>query len=185
MEAVRDHVFARVSWAARVIHRFSTWGAGAGLVAGAVVLAAVLPWLPDLGPWWPLVALGLALALVAAPLRIMWHGRRIRHAYGDDRHVMRLLETSPAALREICAALDDVGGGDRRRLGRVPAAWRSLLAVRRVVVHSPARESLDTLVAPLRPQSLALSTLALWVTLAILVLVVPVVAVAALVAIFT
>jgi hypothetical protein len=185
VDVVRDFVFARVSWAARVIHRFSTWGAGAGLVAGGLMLVAVLPLLPRLGPWWPLAALGLALVLVAAPLRIMWHGRRIRHAYGDDRHVMSVLEGSPAALRDIYAALGDLGGGEARGLRRVPAAWRSLLAVRRAVVRSPARESLDTLVTPLRPQAIALSTAAMWVTLAVLVLVVPVVVVATLVALLT
>ena len=67
--AAAEFVFGRVSWAARVIHRFSIWGATAGLVAGTVTYLAVLPLLPDIGDQWPIGALVLALVLVAAPLR--------------------------------------------------------------------------------------------------------------------
>jgi hypothetical protein len=170
----RDYVFARVHWAARVIHRFSTWGATAGLIAGTIALVVVLPVLVGWESWWPLVALGLAVVLVAAPLRVMWHGRRIRDGFGDARHMMTLLEGFPVAMGDIAVALEGLDGGDARGPRRVLVAWRSMRTIRRVVEDSPARESLDAMVEPLRPQAIALTTFSLWVTLATLVAAIPV-----------
>jgi hypothetical protein len=96
--AAAEFVFGRVSWAARVIHRFSTWGATAGLVAGTVTYLAVLPLLPRIGDQWPIGALVLALVLVAAPLRVMWHGRRIRTTYGDPAKLLGVIQSIPGSI---------------------------------------------------------------------------------------
>jgi hypothetical protein len=167
-------VLGRVSSAARAIHRFSTWGAGAGLAVGAVAFLSLAPWLADLGSWaLPLGAL-LAAVLVAAPLRVSWHGHKIGAAYGDPAHIEYLLDEIPGAIDEVVRELQAVAAPQGRGLRRVVSAWRSLLAVRAVVQDSPARERADVLVDPLRPEALGLTTTALWATIVTLVLGVPV-----------
>ena len=54
-------------------------------------------------------------------------------------------------------------------LRRLLSSWRSMLAVRRLVQESPAREQADLLIDPLRPEALGLTTTALWVMLVVLV----------------
>jgi len=66
----------------------------------------------------------------------------------------------------------------------VVAAGRSMLALRRAM-NAPILDRIGELTEPLRPQSLALTTAALWATLAILVLAVPVAALALLAAALT
>jgi hypothetical protein len=56
----------------------------------------------------------------------------------------------------------------------VLAAGRALTAVRDVVQDPPARQRVDALVDPLRPDVLGLTTGALWVTLGLFVLGVPI-----------
>ena len=56
-------------------------GAAAGLVAGGLALGVVLP-VARAGAWWPAVAAAPTVALVVAPLRVMWHGHRIHTVYG-------------------------------------------------------------------------------------------------------
>ncbi len=182
---LHERVLARVGWAARVIHRFSTWGATAGLLAGGLAFLAVLPLLARYESWWWLpVALVLAIALVVAPLRVMWHGRRIRTAYGDATHIMGLIDEVPNALWEVAGALEMIDVHERGVRG-VMTAWRSLLAIRRAVEDSAARDHLDTLVEPLHPRAIALTTLALWTTLGIIVIAGPVVLLALVVLILT
>jgi hypothetical protein len=183
--AAHEFVFARVHWAARVLHRFSTWGAAAALVAGVLLFGALLPWLPDAGPWQPVLAALLAAVLVVAPLRVMWHGARIRTVYGDTAHLTAVLEEVPGALGEVVEALQQVSAAEARGLRRVVPAWQSFLAIRRVLVGSRFRDRFDALVAPLRPGALALTTTALWITLGILVLAVPVAVLSLVVALAT
>ena len=90
--AAHSYIVGRVSWAARALHRFSVWGATAGLIAGTITLLALLPLLPRIGDRWPVGALVLTLALVAAPLRVMWHGHKIRATYGDPADLMAVIE---------------------------------------------------------------------------------------------
>jgi hypothetical protein len=78
------------------------------------------------------------------------------------------------AMGDIAVALEGLDGGDARGPRRVLVAWRSMRTIRRVVEDSPARESLDAMVEPLRPQAIALTTFSLWVTLATLVAAIPV-----------
>jgi hypothetical protein len=172
--AAHEFVLARVHWAARVLHRFTTWGAAVALAAGTLLFVALLPWLPDAGRWQPLLAAFLALVLVVAPLRVMWHGARIRTVYGDTAHLMAVLEEVPGALGEVVEALQQIATPEARGVRRVVPAWQSLLAIRRVLVGSRFRDRFDALVAPLRPGALALTTTALWITLGMLVLAVPV-----------
>ncbi len=171
-----DYVLARVAWAARVIRRFSTWGAAAGLVAGALALGAVLPWLPRTGPWWPAVAAALTVALVVAPLRVMWHGHRIHTVYGNPAEITAIVDDLPELVGDLSVALHDVSVPRSGRLRRVIPAWRSLVAVRRVILDSPVSQRIEFIVAPLRPDALALTTVALWVTVVILAAAVPVAA---------
>jgi len=183
--AAAEFVFGRVSWAARVIHRFSIWGATAGLVAGTVTYLAVLPLLPRIGDQWPIGALVLALVLVAAPLRVMWHGRRIRATYGDPAQLLGVIQSIPGSIDYFLAELEKVKlPREGRPLRRVVAAWDSMLALRRAM-NAPVLVQVGELAAPLAAQSLAITTFALWATLAILVLAVPVIGVALLVAVFT
>jgi hypothetical protein len=170
----RDEVLARVAWAARVIRRFSTWGAAAGLVAGALALGAVLPWLPRTGPWWPAVAAALTAALVVAPLRVMWHGHRIHTVFGNPAEITAIIDDLPELIGELSAALHEVSVPRRGRLRRVIPAWRSLVAVRRVVLDSPVSHRIEFVLAPLRPEALGLTTVALWATVVILAAAVPV-----------
>ncbi len=163
----------RLSSAARAIHRFSTWGAGAGLAVGSVAFLSLAPWLGRLGSWaLPLGAL-LAAVLVAAPLRVSWHGHKINSAYGDPAHIEDLLDEVPGAVAEIVQAVQDVAAPEGRGLRRVVSAWRSLLTVRAVVQDSPARDRAEVLVGPLRPEALGLTTTALWATIVTLVVGLP------------
>ena len=183
--AAHEFILGRVSWAARVIHRFSTWGATAGLVAGTITFLSLLPLLPRIGDQWPVGAVVLALVLVAAPLRVMWHGRRIRTAYGDPAQLVGFIESVPGSLDYFLRELEKVKlprGG--RPLRRVVTAWESMLALRRAM-NAPVIDQVNELTAPLAPQSLAITTFSLWATLAILVLALPVVVLALLVALFT
>jgi hypothetical protein len=183
---LHERVFARVGWAARVIHRFSTWGAAVGLLAGGLAFLAVLPLLARYESWWWVpVALVLALALVVAPLRVMWHGRRIRTAYGDATHIMGLIDEVPNALWELAGIIELDEVPERGIVRRVVKSWRTLLAVRQVLVHSAAREHFDSLVEPLHPRAIALTTLAVWTTLGIVVLAGPVILVAVVVLLLT
>jgi hypothetical protein len=59
-----------------------------------------------------------------------------------------------------------------------------MLALRRAM-NAPVIDQVNELAEPLAPQSLAITTFALWATLAILVLALPVVVLALLVAVFT
>src|SRR5262245_4985089 len=175
---LHERVLARVGWAARVVHRFSTWGAAVGLLAGGLAFLAVLPLLARYESWWWLpAALVLALVLVVAPLRVMWHGRRIRLAYGDATHIMGLIDEVPNALWDL-AGIVEMDEVPARGVRGVVKAWRTLLALRRVIVESPARKHVDTLTEPLRPKAIALTTLALWTTLGIVVIAGPVILVA-------
>jgi hypothetical protein len=99
--------------------------------------------------------------------------------------MVAVLEEVPEALGEVVEALQDVATPEVRGLRRVVPAWQSLLAIRRVLVDSRFRDRFDTLVAPLRPGALALTTTALWITLGILVLAVPVAVLSLLVALAT
>ena len=183
--AAHEFILGRVSWAARVIHRFSTWGATAGLVAGTITFLAVLPLLPRIGDQWPVGAVVLALVLVAAPLRVMWHGRRIRTTYGDPAQLVGFIESVPGSLDYFLRELEKVKlPREGRPLRRVVAAWESMLALRRAL-NAPVIDQVNDLTAPLAPQSLAITTFSLWATLAILVLALPVVVLALLVALFT
>lgn len=164
----------RMTLAARVIHRFARWGAGAGLVVGALVFASLVPWLPDLGlVAWPVAAV-CAVVLVGAPLRVMWHGSRIGAAYGDRAHVDALLAEIPGAIDDLTRELEAAVRPQGRGLRRVLSSWRSMLAVRRLVEESPARERAEVLVDPLRPEALSLTSTALVVTVVILVIGLPV-----------
>ncbi len=183
--AAHEYIAGRVSWAARAIHRFSTWGATAGLVAGTITLLALLPLLPRLDDRWPIGALVLALVLVVAPLRVMWHGRRIRSAYGDPDALVAAIESIPGSLQYFMAELQKVKlPREGRPLRRVVAAWQSMLALRRAM-NAPIVDHFHDLTEPLAGPSLAITTAALWATLAILVLALPVVVVALLVALLT
>src|SRR5215510_4679302 len=183
--AAHEFILGRVSWAARVIHRFSTWGATAGFVAGTITFLAVLPLLPRIGDQWPAGAIVLALILVAAPLRVMWHGRRIRATYGDPSKLVGVIESVPGSLDYFLAELEKVKlPREGRPLRRVVAAWDSMLALRRAM-NAPVVDQVNDLTAPLAPQSLAITTFSLWATLAILVPALPVVVLALLVALFT
>jgi hypothetical protein len=164
----------RMATAARVIHRFSRWGAGAGLVVAAVAFLSLAPWLPGLG----IVALPVgavcAVVLLGAPLRVMWHGGRIGAAYGDRVHVDALLAEIPGAVDDLARELEAAVRPQGRGLRRVVSSWRSMLAVRRLVEESPARERAEVLVDPLRPEALSLTTTAMVVTVIILVTGLPV-----------
>jgi hypothetical protein len=180
-----EYIAGRVAWAARVIHRFATRGAIAGLVAGTIALLALLPLLPRIGDRWPVGAIVLGLALVVAPLRVMWHGHRIRAAYGDPSRLLAVIDDIPGALDHFQSELGQVKlPREGRPVRRVVAAWRSLLALRRAM-NAPILDRIGELTEPLQPQSLALTTAALWATLAILVLAVPVAALALLAAALT
>lgn len=170
----RSDLLDRLASAARAIHRFSTWGAGAGVAVGAVAFLSLAPWLPGLGPWALPAGAVMAAGLVAAPLRVIWHGRRITAAYGDPAHIEHLLDEIPGAVDELVRALQAVVVPQGRGLRRVVSAWRSVLAVRAVVEDSPARERAEVLIDPLRPEALGLTTAALWATIATLVLGLPV-----------
>ena len=179
------YIAGRVAWAARVIHRFATRGATAGLIAGTIAFLALLPLLPRIGGRWPVGAIVLGLALVVAPLRVMWHAHRIRAAYGDPSRLMAVVDEIPGALDHLRTELGDVKlPREGRPVRRVVAAWRSLLALRRAM-NAPILDRLGDLTEPLRPQSLALTTAALWATLAIVVLALPVAALALLAAALT
>ena len=82
VEADENEFLARIGAMARTIHRFSTWVAGAALVVGVVTLAALWPWLAGPGEPGFVVGVVLAAVLVAAPLRVIWHGQRISAVYG-------------------------------------------------------------------------------------------------------
>ena len=183
--AAHEFVLARIHWAARALHRFTTWGAAVALAAGTLLFVALLPWLPDAGRWQPAVAALLAAGLIAAPLRVMWHGARIRTVYGDTAHLVAVLEEVPGAFGEVVEALQEISTPEARGLRRVVPAWQSFMAIRSVLVDSRFRDRFDALVAPLRPGALALTTTALWITLGILVLAVPVAVLSLLVAVLS
>jgi hypothetical protein len=183
--AAHEYIAHRVAWAARVIHRFSVWGATAGLIAGTLMLLALLPLLPRLGNRWPVGALVLTLALVVAPLRVMWHGRQVRATYGDPTDLLALIDEIPGALGTFLAELEKVKlPREGRPLRRVVAAWQSILALRRAM-NAPILDRVSELVAPIEGPALAITTFALWVTLGILVVALPVVVLALLVALLT
>lgn len=163
--------------AARVIHRFSTRGAIAGLAVGSLAFATLLPWLPGLGAASLPVGIALAAALVAAPLRVMWHGWAISQAYGDPDRIEAALAEVPASVDEalgriLAAAAPSTG---RRGGRRVVAAWRTLRALRDALQDAQeTRDQIEFLVRPLRPDAVGLTVTALWATLATLSLGVPV-----------
>jgi len=169
-----DRLVERMATVARVIRGFSRWGAGAGLVVGAVAFLSLAPWLPGLGIVAVPVGAVSAITLLGAPLRVMWHGGRIGAAYGDRAHVDALVTEIPGAIddltRELAAAVRPQGRG----LRRVLSSWRSMLAVRRLVEESPARERAEVLIDPLRPEALSLTTTAMVLTVVILVVGLPV-----------
>jgi hypothetical protein len=141
--------------------------------------------LPRIGDRWPIGALVLALILVAAPLRVMRHGRRVRATYGDPAKLLGVIESIPGSIDHVLAELEKVKlPREGRPLRRVVAAWDSMLALRRAM-NAPVIDQVGELAAPLTAQSLAITTFALWATLAILVLAIPVIVVSLLVAAFT
>lgn len=164
----------RLSSVAQAVHRFSRWGAGAGLAVGGVAFLSLTPWLPGLGSWTLPAGALLAAALVVAPLRVIWHGHRITAAYGDPTHIEHLLDEIPGSVDEIVQGLQAVAAPEGRGLRRVVSAWRSLLATRAVVQGSPARARAEALLDPLRPEALGVTMTALWATIATLVLGLPV-----------
>jgi hypothetical protein len=183
--AAHEYIAGRVAWAARVIHRFATRGATAALIAGIVTYLSLLPLLPRFGSRWPIGAVVLALVLVVAPLRVMWHARRIRSTYGDPEALVSVIEDVPGAVEAFVNELDQVKlPREGRPLRRVVAAWQSMLALRRAM-NAPILDRINELGEPLAPQSLAITTTALWATLVILLVAVPVVVAALLVLLLT
>lgn len=159
----------RMAMAARAIQRFATWGAGAALVIGVVTFLSLVPWLPGLGIVGGVVGAVCAVVLLGAPLRVMWHGRKIGSAYGDRAHIDALFAEMPGAVEELTCKLEDAVRPQGRGLRRLVSSWRSMLAVRRLVQESPARERAEVLIDPLRPDALGHTTAALWITVVILV----------------
>jgi hypothetical protein len=150
--------------------------AGAALAVGLVALAALWPWLRGPGAPGVGVTVVLALVLVAAPLRVIWHGRRISAVYGHPGEIERALATVPGALHEATVALSTVadravhGRGVRRAIG----TWRAVNAMQHVWESSPAVEQLQALVEPVHPDKLGTTMVAVWVSLGTLVLGLPV-----------
>ena len=110
----QERFLARIGAMARTIHRFSTWG-------GAAAWWASTPW-PRSGPGSPgpasrfVVGVVLAAVLVAAPLRVIWHGQRISAVYGHPGQIEQALETVPGAARATAAlqgVVDQRGRGLR------------------------------------------------------------------------
>lgn len=159
----------RMAMAARAIRRFATWGAGAALVIGIVAFLSLAPWLPGLGIVGWVVGAACAVVLLGAPLRVIWHGRKIGSAYGDRARIDALFAEIPGVVDDLARRLEDAVRPQGKGLRRLVSSWRSMLAVRRLVQESPAREQADLLIDPLRPEALGLTTTALWVTLVVLV----------------
>ncbi|HEY7071079.1 MAG TPA: hypothetical protein VH479_13230 [Acidimicrobiales bacterium] len=173
---VGPHVYiaGRVAWAAQLINQFATACALVGGFAAATILVLLAQVDPGFGTGWPVGAIVLALALAVPPLRVLWHGRRIRAAYGNPGRLLALVDDIPGALEHFQSELAQVKiPRERRRLQRVLAAWRSLLALRRAM-NAPILDRLGELTEPLRPQSLALTTAALWASLVVVVVGLPV-----------
>jgi hypothetical protein len=169
-----NELLARLGRTARLIQRLSTWGAGVALVIGLVTLAAVWPWLP--GPTGApfLVTAAVVGVLIVPPLRVGWHGQRIRAVYGDSIHIEQALEAVPGALDDAVAALRAVGEphgwGPRRWL----ATWRTVQALQDIWEESPAIERLNVLVEPVHPDTLGLTMVAVWACAAVTALGLPV-----------
>lgn len=174
IEADKNELLARIGAMARTIQRFSTWVAGAALVVGVIALAALWPWLS--GPAAPgfAVAVALAVVLVGAPLRVIWHGQRISAIYGHPGQIEQALESVPGALHEATVALQAVVDPPGRGLRRVIGTWQSLMAVQDVWESSPAVERLQALVEPVHPDRLGVTMVAVWVSLGTLLLGLPV-----------
>ena len=174
--AEQNEVLGYLATTARVIHRFSTWVAGAALVVGLITLASLWPWFSGSGSTGFTIGVVLTVVLVAAPVRVMWHGRIISAAYGHPSAIEQALEAVPGALHEATVALDAVadkaihGRGLRRAIG----TWQSLRAMQKVWEESPAAEKLQNLVDPIHPDRLGVTMAAVWVSLGTLVLGIPV-----------
>ena len=108
----------------------------------------------------------------------MWHGHKIRATYGDPADLMAVIDEIPGALGTFRAELQQVKlPREGRPLRRVVAAWRSILALRRAM-NAPILDRVNELVEPIEGPGLAITTFALWATLGILVLALPVVVLA-------
>lgn len=170
----QNELLARLERTARLVGRLSTWGAGIALAIGLITLAALWPWLP--GPRGAPFAVTVAVVgvLVVPPLRVGWHGQRIRAVYGESIHVEQALEAVPGALAEAVVALRAVGEphgwGPRRWL----STWRTVQALQDIWEASPAIERVNVLVEPVHPDALGLTMVAVWTSAAVTTLGLPV-----------
>jgi hypothetical protein len=172
--ADEDEFLRRIRAMARTIQRVSTWLAGAALVVGIVTLAALWPWLARPGGPGLAVGAAISLVLVAAPLRVIWHGRRIVAVYGHPGHIERALESVPGALDEAIVKLEAVTDQPDRGLRGMIGTYRAVSAVQGIWEDSPAFGSLRALVEPVHPDKLGTTMAAVWVSLGTLVLGLPV-----------
>jgi hypothetical protein len=173
--AEENEFLARIRAMARTIQRVSTWVAGAALVVGIVTLAALWPWLTRPGGPGFVVSAAISLVLVAAPLRVIWHGRRIVAVYGHPGHIERALESVPGALDQAIVGLEAVADQPDRGLRGMIGTYRAVNAVQEMWEGSPAFGPVRAIVEPVHPDKLGITMAAVWVSLGTLVLGLPVV----------
>ena len=174
--AQRNEVIGRIASVARMIQRFSTRVAGASLVVGLITVAALWHWVPGFGAGGFLVGLGLLVVLVAAPVRVIWHGHRITSVYGHPQAIEQALESVPGALDQALVAMQDVidSGRDARGPLRMIETWLSVRRLQNVWEESPAFDEVQVLVEPVHPDKLNITLAAVWVSLCTLVFGLPV-----------
>lgn len=174
VSAEENEFLARIRAMARAVQRVSTWVAGAALVVGIITLAALWPWFTRSGGPWLVVGAALSLVLVAAPLRVIWHGRRIVAVYGHPGHIEGALESVPGALDEAIVGLEAVANQPGRGLRGMIGTYRAVTAVQEMWDRSPAFGPVRAVVEPVHPDKLGITMAAVWVSLGTLVLGLPV-----------
>ncbi len=143
-----------------------------GLVAGAVVVLALLPWtLHSVGT---VIGLLVVAALaVAGPWQLMQHRRRLRRTLGDEARLRAELgdlhgQASTAADRLLAA---ETRFRNRKKDGRgVLASLKDLRELRSVLNLNEVAEGVRELYVPVSPPALGLSGLAALAVLAFTVL---------------
>jgi hypothetical protein len=167
-------VSERLASLARVVGRFSSVGAVAALAVGVVDIVALVPWAARVGlPVGAALAVVLAVVFVGAPLRVWWHGRRVDAVLGDPGRARALLDAAAETAGDAHEALQRVAEPRGWGIRRVVTAWREFHVLRDLAESSVARRRVDELIAPLHPKAFGLTTQALWVSLFVLVLGLP------------
>lgn len=178
LQVALDRTVRAVQLAARVLRTAALGGA----VGAAIIWLALLPSIE--GDRRSILAALLAAVLLAAPVRVAWHARRMVRVYGDTVRVRAELSgvvTDSAGAARRLEALElprATGPGVWRRAG---AALRTIRELHRIYSDSGLAERIDRLSSPVEPGSLALTGLAAGISVALVVLA-PIVVVAALAA---